>query len=196
MNENSDRNTVIALLEKLGDQDDAMVLAAGRALHAKIDEMGIDWDQILVPEDDGAPQTEEAYDEDEFEDEDLDDDDEDLDEDKDLDDEDEDRDAEDVDRDDEDEDRDADADDTEVEDEDEDEDASDDDESEPVGDAAGDLKIIDDLLAAKGISKELRNELRGYKADIKADEFTASDSKYLEALQRRLSGGKKSKSRR
>ena len=50
MNQNSDRNFVIALLEKLGGEDDAEVLAAGRALHSKIDEMGVAWDQLLVTE--------------------------------------------------------------------------------------------------------------------------------------------------
>ena len=154
MNQNSDRNFVIALLEKLGGEDDAEVLAAGRALHAKIDEMGVAWDQLLVPDDEAVPDSVEEYDEDEDEYED------------------------------EDEDTSSDADEPV------------DDEFEPVGDAAEDFKLIDRLLAANGISSEFRDELQGYKEDIKEGEFSAADRKYIQALHNRLAGKKKSKSRR
>ncbi len=159
MNEESDRNSVIALLDKLGAQDDSEVLAAGRALHAKIDEMGVGWEQLLVPDQEDAQDTAEAFD-----------------------------------------DEDAEAFDDEVADDgDGDEDAEDapaDDDFEPVGDAVEDIKSIDRLLAANGISAEFRDELQGYKKDIKENEFSAADCRYIQALQKRLAGGKKSKPRR
>jgi hypothetical protein len=184
MNEISDRNSVLMLLEKLGGEDDAEVLAAGRALHAKIDDMGVNWDQLLVP-DDGqeAPETAAAY-----EDDDDDDDDEAFDH--------EDEDEDDGEDDDDDDDRSDDASVDEEEEDEEDEEDDDDDEFEPVGDAVDDLKLLDRLLATSGISSEFRDELRGYKEDIKAKEFSAADRKYIQALDMRLAGGKKSKPRR
>ena len=131
--------------------NDAEVLAAGRALHAKIDEMGVGWGQLLVPDEVDVPDTAEAFD-------------------------------------DEDGDGDGDADDAD--------DASADDDFEPVGDAVDDIKSIDRLLAANGISAEFRDELQGYKEDIKENEFGAADRRYIQALQKRLAGGKKSKPRR
>lgn len=51
MNESSARNTVIELLGKLGSEDDAEVLSTARALHAKVSEMGVSWDDLLVQDD-------------------------------------------------------------------------------------------------------------------------------------------------
>lgn len=48
------------------------------------------------------------------------------------------------------------------------------------------LKLIDKLLARSGISAELREELKGYKADIAEGEFTERDRRYLRALAERL----------
>jgi hypothetical protein len=56
MTENSARTSVIALLEKLGSEDDAEVLAAARWVNAKVSEMGVTWEELLVPDDDSAVQ--------------------------------------------------------------------------------------------------------------------------------------------
>ncbi len=54
MTEPLNREEIIALLEQLGDQDDAAVLEAAHRLHASVTESGTTWDQLLVPEDDGT----------------------------------------------------------------------------------------------------------------------------------------------
>jgi len=190
MDENSDRKIVIALLEKLGHEDDAEVLAAGRALHAKIDEMSVSWEQLLVPDDNDVAETVDEFDDDD-DDDDGDDDigiDEFQDDDDDGDTQGADATADDGDT----QGADATADDGDTQGA----DATADDDFEPVGDAADDVKLIDRLLATSGISSDFRDELKGYKEDIKAGEFSAADRKYVQALQRRLSGDKKSKSRR
>lgn len=144
MSENPDRDGVIELLEKLGDDDDAEVLAAARKLHAQVSNSGLTWDDLLLPEDGAATDI--------------------------------------------------------TEDEDEDG-AADAGPSEDVGEvvasgeAAGDMKLIERLLAGKDISAMLREELGGYKEDIKEGEFTTADRRYLQALEKRLSGSSKSKGR-
>lgn len=70
-----------------------------------------------------------------------------------------------------------------------------DDQVVPTGEAADDVKLIESLLERKGISAALREELEGYKEDIKEGEFTASDRQYLEALQKRLSSSSKSRAK-
>lgn len=145
-----DRETVIGLLEKLGESDDSEALAAARDLHGLISGSGLTWDDLLVPDGDTAAASE-AYD-------DSDDDDDDDDE----------------------------------------EEAvvpEFDDEVVPTGEAADDVKLIERLLERKDISAALREELEGYKEDIKEGEFTASDRQYLEALQKRLSGTSKSRAK-
>ncbi len=52
MTEPLNRDEIIALLEQLGDQDDAAVLDAAHKLHASVIESGTTWDQLLVPEED------------------------------------------------------------------------------------------------------------------------------------------------
>ena len=52
------------------------------------------------------------------------------------------------------------------------------------------LKLIEQLLAKSDISESLREELEGYKEDIKEGEFDAGDRRYLRALQARLSKGR------
>lgn len=49
-----------------------------------------------------------------------------------------------------------------------------------------DGKLIDKLLAHKGISSETRAELSGLKEDMAGGEFSAMDSRYVRALARRL----------
>lgn len=55
----ADRDSLIALLDKLGSPDDAEALAAARALDARVKQEGKGWDDILVrsgaSNDDDAP---------------------------------------------------------------------------------------------------------------------------------------------
>lgn len=44
-----DRDSFVALLHRLGDADDAAVLAAARAIDARVREAGLDWNDLLVP---------------------------------------------------------------------------------------------------------------------------------------------------
>lgn len=60
-------------------------------------------------------------------------------------------------------------------------------ETVPTGEAAEDLKLIEQLLGRKDTSSNLREELEGYKEDIKEGDFTTADRNYLQALQKRLS---------
>jgi len=53
MTEPLNRDEIIALLEQLGGEDDAEVLATARALHAAIADAGTSWPDLLVPEDSG-----------------------------------------------------------------------------------------------------------------------------------------------
>jgi len=73
--------------------------------------------------------------------------------------------------------------------------AADDGEAVATGEAATDLKLIERLLSGKEVSSSLREELEGYKEDIKEGEFTTSDRRYLEALDKRLSGTSKSRAK-
>ena len=63
--------------------------------------------------------------------------------------------------------------------------------TEPAGapDAknAESLALIDKLLAMRGISTDLREELKGYKTDIAEGEFETWDHRYLRAVHARLS---------
>ena len=70
-----------------------------------------------------------------------------------------------------------------------------DDEVVPTGEAAADIKKIVKLLERKDISAALREELEGYKEDIEEGDFTASDRQYLSALQKRLSGSSKKRTK-
>ena len=68
---------------------------------------------------------------------------------------------------------------------------SDDEPTEPAGAGgakhADSLALIDELLALRGISSDLRDELKGYKTDIAAGEFESRDRRYLGAIHKRLS---------
>ena len=70
-----------------------------------------------------------------------------------------------------------------------------DDEVVPTGEAAADIKNIVKLLERKDISAALREELEGYKEDIEEGDFTGSDRQYLSALQKRLSGSPKKRTK-
>lgn len=85
--------------------------------------------------------------------------------------------------------------DDESDDDDSDEPAAWDDAVVPSGEAADDVRQIERLLDRKDISADLREELEGYKEDIREGEFTAADRKYLAALGKRLTRGPKSRSK-
>lgn len=191
-----DRSTFIALLNRLGAADDAEVLAAARELHATIIENGVTWDSLLVP--DSAP--EEIEDEEEDEDDEIDAEDEDEEEE----DEEEEEDDEAGDESDEDEEAD-DEDDGEAEDgEDDDETSEEDDaavaESEQpaaeagaatstgagAADAAEDKRLLERLLARKGLSQETREDLAEFQRDLDRGKLAAMDRRYIRALAKRM----------
>lgn len=151
MDNTPDRESVIELLEKLGEPEDTAALAAARDLHGMISNAGMTWDDLLVPDADAAAVSE-TYD--------------DLDE---------------------------------EEEEEEEETATPepdfDDQVVPSGDAGDDVKLIARLLERKEISAPLREELEGYKEDIKEGDFTAADRQYLKALRNRLSSASKSRAK-
>ena len=145
-----DRQTLLDLLNRFGDGDDAAVLTAAREAHQALTEAGLSWDDVLVPAEPAAD------DEDEYEEYDADD---------------------------------------EVDDGTEDDDTEDDDAvGDPdnvipisAGEARDDLALIDRILRDHNGSEDTREELEGYREDIEAGEFTASDRNYLNALKKRLS---------
>jgi hypothetical protein len=59
-----DRAALIELLDRLGSDDDATVLEAARALHRKVTESGLSWDDLIrldrSEETDTAPDADEA----------------------------------------------------------------------------------------------------------------------------------------
>ena len=65
MEKTPDRESVIELLEKLGDPDDAQSLAAARELHGFVSGSGLSWDDLLVPDGEAAA-TPQSYDDDDF----------------------------------------------------------------------------------------------------------------------------------
>jgi len=54
MEETPDRESVIELLEKLGEPDDSQSLAAARELHSLVSGSGLSWDDLLVPDGEAA----------------------------------------------------------------------------------------------------------------------------------------------
>lgn len=139
-----DRQTLLDLLNRFDDADDANVAAAAREAQQALTEAGLSWDDVLVPAE------VEAEDEDEYEEYDADDE----------------------------------VDDAEVDDAD-----GDTDNVIPIsaGEAREDLALIDRILRDHNVSEDTREELEGYREDIEAGEFTASDRNYLKALKKRLS---------
>ena len=169
-----DRSVFIALLNRLGGNDEE-ALAAARELHSAIADSGVTWDDLLIPDTRPASTPDPAGGitgtaEDEA--------------------------RGDTDPDEEDE-----ADETGEEppedEEDEEEDGEDDEEEEAAAEdvvpeeprAASpgeDARIVERLLARKGLSQETRDELAGFRSDIAEGRLSAMDSRYIRALARRL----------
>ncbi len=63
MEKTPDRESVIELLEKLGDPDDSQSLAAARELHGFVSGSGLSWDDLLVPDGEAAA-TPQSYEDD------------------------------------------------------------------------------------------------------------------------------------
>ena len=159
MSESLERDHVIELLNALGSAQDEDALSAARALHLKITQARLSWDDLLVAdnsENNELEEREEPFDE-ELEDEEL--------EDEELEDE-------------------------ELEDEDgvEDNISKQSKSSADVNavDADQTLTLIEKLLARKGNSVDLQEELEGYKLDIANGDFEISDHSYIKALYARL----------
>lgn len=169
-----DRSSFIETLDRLGAEDDKTVLEAARAVHGFMRENGLSWDDLLVPEGDGDMAGEDREPKGEAHDDDSDSDaavDETVEEDEHRD---------------EDDDGDDDEADDDVADDDEAGEA-DDDEDEPLAaHPAEDAKVVDRLLARKTLSRELREELNGFKREIAEGTLTEMDSRYIRALARRL----------
>jgi len=164
MTEPLKRDEVVGLLERLGSEPDEEVLEAARQVHARITAAGMTWDDLLVPDqaDSVTDDSDDTGDTDDAEDTEDTEDTEDSDDIGDTDD----------------------ADDAGYED-------LDDESAEPAAEAAGknaeSLTLIDKLLAKSGISQDLREELKGYKADIAEGDFGDGDRRYLRAINARLS---------
>ncbi len=178
MTEPLERDDVVGLLKRLGNEADEEVLEAARQVHARITAAGMTWDDLLVPDqaDDETDDTDDADDADDAEDTDDTDDADDADDTDDTDDAD---------------DADDDADDAGYEDL---EDESAEPAAEPAAETAGKnaaLTLIGKLLAKSGISQDLREELQGYKSDIAEGDFGEADRQYLRAISERLSKRRK-----
>ncbi len=174
MTETLRRDEFIAILNRLGSDEDEEVLRAARQAHARIAASGMRWEDLLVPDgradepaDEPAPENEEPATENEepaAENEEP------------ADESDEEEETEDVEP-------------EAVEDEPPAERAG----AEGTGKDTESLALIGELLARSDISEELRAELDGYKTDIAENEFVAADRRYLRAIRKRLS--KQTKSR-
>ena len=189
MTEPLSRDAVIELLNSLGSDRDEDVLAAAREVHARIVAVGMTWEDLLVPDGSAADADAEdgvsdAPDDDDDIDDDIDDTDDDDDDTDDADDIDDDIDDAAAD------DADDDADDIDDDDDTEAPDLEDED-SRPTAKAGAkhleSIALIDKLLAKSHISTDLREELKGYKADIAAGEFEDRDRRYISAISARLS---------
>jgi hypothetical protein len=163
MDQKLEREAVIELLGRLGDENDDTVLATARSLHAVIQGANVNWNDLLVPDgsvDTGSYEDEEVEDGNvvsaSYEDEEV---------------------------------EDVNVVSASYEDEDEDEDEEvEDDEfvQSPVTDSSESMALINKMLNASNVSDALREELQGYKEDISENEFTTSDAAYLKILAERL----------
>ena len=161
MAEDLDRDGIIGLLESLGSERDEDVVEAAREIHARVTAAGVTWDALLAPDaaaDDEAPGgTAEEEDEDAAEREEADGEDAQF----------------------------AEADGEAAE-------PAEADGEDAAPAAARDrgnkesLALIARLLAKSDISKDMREELQGYKENIAEGEFEDMDRKYLRALHARL----------
>lgn len=164
---NLNREEFIALLKKLGQEGDEDVLTAARDLHARITVAGIDWDDLLVPEEDpGAEPEDDDDDNDDYASEE---------EDGEIENE-----------------NGEDGDDDDSEDDDADHEKEDNDADEEDGAAAlsaEQKKEAEDLIAAISglqVSASTKDDMKEYKQDLADGEFDAMDLKYLRSLRARL----------
>jgi cell division septum initiation protein DivIVA len=160
------RDELIAILNRLGSDEDEEVLAAARQAHARIAASGMSWEDLLVP-DGSAAESDEAADE---SDEPAGESDEPAGESDEA----------------------ADESDEAAETEDGELEAGEDEAPAERAGAEGkekdteSLALIGELLARSDISEELRAELAGYKTDIAENEFVEADRRYLRAVRQRL----------
>jgi hypothetical protein len=174
------RDELIAILNRLGSDEDEEVLEAARQAHARIAASGMSWEDLLVP-DGSAAESDEAADE---SDEAADENDEAADESDEADDESDEAAAESDEADDE----------SDEADETEDGELEAGEDEAPAEQAGAEgtekdtesLALIGELLARSDISEELRAELAGYKTDIAENEFVEADRRYLRAVYKRL----------
>jgi len=132
----ADRDSLIALLDKLGSPDDAEALAAARALDARVKQEGKRWDDILARN--GAGPDGDALDQ------------------------------------------------GGPDDDDDDVPGVAPEPAESVGDASGDLSVIERLLTGHELSADTREILEDLKEEIKDGSFSAADRRYVQGLQARL----------
>ena len=160
------RDELIAILNRLGSDEDEEALQAARQAHARIAASGMSWEDLLVPDGPAAESDEAAAESDEADDE--------SDEADDESDE---------------------ADETEDGELEAGEDESPAERAGAEGKEKDteSLALIGELLARSDISEELRAELEGYKTDIAEGEFVAADRRYLRAIHQRLSKPTKSR---
>lgn len=130
--QNPDRARFIELLNQLGAESDATVLAAARELHRGINQAGLDWDELMVPDESADT---ESVEEDEV---------------------------------------------AEIE-------TVQSAETISATDRSDDMKIVDRLLARKGLSDTLRNDLTEFKRNIREGKLDRMDAEYIRALAKRLS---------
>ena len=161
------RERIIELLDRLGSEDDAKVVAAARALHKEVTEAGLGWDALLTPERGEEPEYENEYDDDDEDEDDSGD-----------------------------EDGDDSGDEDEGDSGDEDENEAEPEIEVDAGAFAGkvsdardaeSLALIEKMLARRQLAETTREELAAYKEDIAEGELDEADRKYLRALHARIS---------
>ena len=164
MAEDLDRDRIIGLLESLGSERDEDVVEAAREIHAQVTAAGVTWDALLAPV---GTAVDEAFEEGTADEEAA---------------EPAEADGEAAERE-EAEREEADGEDAQFAEADG-EDAA----PTPARDRGNkeSLALIARLLAKSDISKDMREELQGYKEDIAEGEFEDMDRKYLRALHARL----------
>ncbi len=164
MAEDLDRDRIIGLLESLGSERDEDVVEAAREIHAQVTAAGVTWDALLAPV---GTAVDEAFEEGTADEEAT---------------EPAEADGEAAERE-EAEREEADGEDAQFAEADG-EDAA----PTPARDRGNkeSLALIARLLAKSDISKDMREELQGYKEDIAEGEFEDMDRKYLRALHARL----------
>ncbi len=193
MTETLRRDEFIAILNRLGSDEDEEALQAARQAHARISASGMSWEELLVPDEPAAENDEPAVEPAEeptaepVEEPPEEPADEPPEEPADESDETGDRELEAVE-------------DEAVEDESPAERAGaegTEKDAESLAKRAGkdteSLALIGELLARSNISEELRAELEDYKTDIAENEFTEPDRRYLRAIRKRLSKYTKSR---